>query len=389
MDGTLRTAHSEAARSSLPDVNVAQRLREIDWSFQNRDRAPAIEGIHPYPAKFIGDIPRALIASLEIPRGSVILDPFCGSGTTLTEAQRVGIESIGIDLNPIACLIARVKTQPLPPDFDVVVREVVALARNHPVLPTPNIPNVGHWFPPQIQQAVGAIAQAVLAPSFHLWADQLRLALSSILVRVSNQDSDTRYAAVAKNISFEDVLETFSSAAGKLHRALSDRTWSLSKARVIEANTLTVTAAEIGAPVGLIVTSPPYPNAYEYWLYHKYRMWWLGFNPIAVREKEIGARAHFFKANPHTADHFIAQMDHTFDLLSRVLMRRGFVCFVVGRSKIHGKLVDNGAIIEAVALRHGLPLVSRFERVISSTRKSFNLSHARIKTESILIFQKP
>jgi site-specific DNA-methyltransferase (cytosine-N4-specific) len=363
-------------------------LRGIDWSFDKRGRAPAIEGIHPYPAKFIGDIPRALIASLQIPRGSVILDPFCGSGTTLTEAQRAGVEAIGIDLNPIACLIARVKTQPLPHGFDLAVRRVVAAARSHPALPAPNIPNVEHWFPPQIQQAVGAIAQTIVAPDFHLWTDQLRLVLSSILVRVSNQDSDTRYAAVTKSVSFEDVLDAFSLAASKLNRALSDRTWSLSGARVIEANTLEVTAAEIGAPVGLVVTSPPYPNAYEYWLYHKYRMWWLGFDPIAVREKEIGARAHFFKKNPHTANHFVTQMDHTFELLSSVLVPRGFVCFVVGRSKIHGELVDNGTIIEAVGLQHGLSLLSRVERVISSTRKSFNLSHARIKTESILTFQK-
>ena len=48
---------------------------------------------------------------------------------------------------------------------------------------------------------------------------------------------------------------------------------------------------------GRLVTSPPYPNAYEYWLYHKYRMYWLGFDPIPIRENEIGARPHYFKTN--------------------------------------------------------------------------------------------
>lgn len=76
----------------------------IDWSFTKRAKAPAIEGIHPYPAKFIGDIPRAFIEHLAIPTGTRVLDPFCGSGTTLVEAQRAGLATVGIDLNPIACL---------------------------------------------------------------------------------------------------------------------------------------------------------------------------------------------------------------------------------------------------------------------------------------------
>jgi site-specific DNA-methyltransferase (cytosine-N4-specific) len=117
-------------------------------------------------------------------------------------------------------------------------------------------------------------------------------------------------------------------------------------------------------------------------------MWWLGFDPIAVKEKEIGARAHFFKKNHHTADLFIEQMRGTFSLIDSVLVKDGFVCFVVGRSKIHGKIVNNGDIIERVAMEVGLTPVSRFERAINANRKSFNLSHANIKTETILVFQK-
>jgi site-specific DNA-methyltransferase (cytosine-N4-specific) len=35
-------------------------------------------------------------------------------------------------------------------------------------------------------------------------------------------------------------------------------------------------------------------------LYHKYRMYWLGMDPIAVREHEIGARPHYFRTKPKT-----------------------------------------------------------------------------------------
>ena len=78
----------------------------------------------------------------------------------------------------------------------------------------------------------------------------------------------------------------------------------------------------------------------------------------------------------------------TSTLINDVLVKKGYVCFVVGRSKIHGKIIDDGEIIEAVALDVGLELVARFDRVISATRKSFNLSHASIKTETVLVLQK-
>src|SRR5690606_24756716 len=48
----------------------------------------------------------------DLPRGSIIVDPFCGCGTTLVAAQQLGYESYGFDINPISTLVARVKTRP-------------------------------------------------------------------------------------------------------------------------------------------------------------------------------------------------------------------------------------------------------------------------------------
>ena len=368
--------------------SVTNRLAEIDWSFTNRSKAPAIESIHPYPAKFIGDIPRNFIEQLSLPPETKVLDPFCGSGTTLVEAQRAGLTAVGIDLNPIACLLSRVKTSEMHPDFGSVVTEIINISKEVKSLPPSCIPNVNHWFKTDIQQAVAGLAQTIAHENYTPWLDLLRLTLSSILVRVSNQDSDTRYAAVEKKVGRDEVFEYFAAAALKLENALKNRNWSLPSVHVIEGNTLKIKPEQVGKNIGLIVTSPPYPNAYEYWLYHKYRMWWLGFDPISVKEQEIGARAHFFKKNAHTADSFVDQMRGTFSLIDSVLVKNGFICFVVGRSKIHGKIVDNGDIIQRVAHEQGLKLETRFERVIKASRKSFNLSHANIKTETMLVFQK-
>lgn len=371
---------------SLSEVQA--RISSIDWSFAGRQRAPAIEAIHPYPAKFIGDIPRALLGALPLPPETLVFDPFAGSGTTMLEAQRRGLASVGVDLNPIACLIARVKTAKTPAGLLEKALQISVAARKNRAPLRWTIPNVDHWFKSDVQSAIAALLQEINGICKGVTHDALRLALSAILVRVSNQDSDTRYAAVEKVISKQDVFEQFEGAIEKLNKSLLARDWEQSPVTVIEANTLTLSPGDLLGRVGLVITSPPYPNAYEYWLYHKYRMWWLGFDPLAVKQQEIGARAHFFKREHHTADNFWAQMRGSFKLIDRVLVKHGYACFVIGRSRIHGVIIDNADIVQAVAAERGFGVVSRFERVISASRKSFNLAHANIKTETVLVLQK-
>ena len=362
-------------------------LAEIDWDFPERVVHSSIEGIHPYPAKFIAELPRALLNVLPVPPGTAVLDPFCGSGTTLVECQRRGLPAVGIDLNPIACLITRVKTSPLPSDLKQIAKEAVSRARCARQTVVPAIPRLDHWFNSGVQNALTAISNEISAtpPAYH---DALRLALSSIIVRVSNQESDTRYAAIEKGSTGEDVYTGFLRATGYIHNALRDRDYSLSSATVLEADTLELDPARIGNRVGMVITSPPYPNAYEYWLYHKYRMYWLGFDPVSVKSREIGARAHFFKRNHHTADDFAKQMVRTFNLIQQVLVKNGYACFVIGRSRIHGRIVNNAKIIEEVAWAAGFERVFSAKRVLSATRKSFNLSHANIKKENVMVLRR-
>lgn len=373
--------------SAFQARHLKSQLAAVQWDFKNSTSRSAIEGLHPYPAKFIGEIPRALLEILPVPSGTVVLDPFCGSGTTLVECQRKGLPSVGIDLNPIACLMARVKTQPIADDLDSSISAVVLGAKSTSQPRIPQIPNLDHWFKPEVQHALAALTGAIaVAPETH--REILRLAISSIVVRVSNQESDTRYAAINKDVTADQVFSSFSKAARRVGDVLGSRDYELSPAQVCEGDTLAFPATAVRHPVGIVITSPPYPNAYEYWLYHKYRMWWLGFDPLFVKDREIGARAHFFKGDRHTAEDFVQQMGKTFALLKQVVIMGGFVCFVVGRSRIHGELVDNAKIIDRVGVEAGFSPFYAKERILSPNRKSFNLSHANIKTETILVLRR-
>ncbi len=88
------------------------KLQKIDWDFREAKTDYLTHGVHPYPAKFIPQIPNALIQELSSV-GDTVLDIFCGSGTTLAEALLLKRNAIGIDANPLACLISKAKGFPL------------------------------------------------------------------------------------------------------------------------------------------------------------------------------------------------------------------------------------------------------------------------------------
>ena len=364
-------------------------LLEINWNFDGQSN-DEFANIHPYPAKFINSIPKSLIEQLGCPDETAVMDPFCGCGTTLYESQAHGYQSVGIDLNPIACMISRIRTTDLSPSFENSYKMICKNLRTRSIPKERidvDIPNVEHWFEPIVQNTIIALIEEINKQDDEKLRDELRFCLSSIMVRISNQESDTRYAAIQKLIDVSEVVSLFESACKKLSK-VKNNYQSGPCAKVLNYNVLEIKKQQIKMKIGLVITSPPYPNAYEYWLYHKYRMWWLGYDPIHVRELEIGARPHYQKKNGQTEEDFKQQMNSVFDLFDEVVVKGGHVCIVVGRSIIKKKYVNNAQIIADLGEKHGYSFVANIVRDISSNRKSFNPSFAKINKENILVFRR-
>ena len=363
-------------------------LLDTDWSFPNESGGNDLYGLHPYPAKFIPQIPRTLIKDIGVAEGGVIFDPFCGSGTTLIEAQSLGYPSIGVDLNPIACLISKVATTPQPIDLRTCTTRCIQSAKSITNPRINEIPNLDHWFKKPIQKAIASILTSIENEVSEHVRDIFYLALSSTIVRVSNQDSDTRYAAIEKNISDSDVFDLFSKACSRYINVLPASNAKLPKSNIYCRDVLEIRKKDIDLPIGLVVCSPPYPNAYEYWLYHKYRMWWLGYDPLYVKEREIGARAHYFKKNHQTPEDFRDQMAKVFSLLRELCIDNSHSCFILGDSKIHGKIIDNTKLLRDAAEENNFEAIAIISRDIALSRKAFNLFNSRLETENVVVFQK-
>ena len=380
------------SKSSLPEklLKALERFQRIDWTFADAKTNTGLHGIHPYPAKFVPQIPRHLLELFHPVVRAPVLDPFCGSGTTLVECQAMGIPSFGIDLNPVAVLISKVKTDPPNEQIVTTATQIVETASATTNSVPPDIPRLDHWFTPGATTALTKLTRAISQISDHQIKNALNVALSRIIVRVSRQDSDTRYAAVDRAVEETDVYTLFLASAKTLDKAFQMEHSNLyrqpTESGVLAKDILAVEPNDLPHKFGLIITSPPYPNAYEYWLYHKYRMYWLGEDPIAVRKTEIGARPHYFSRNPATADDFRKQMARCFELFRKVTRPLSIICIVIGRSIIRGEVIDNTVFVRTAADEHDFNHIASAAREIPSTRKAFNPAHGSINAETLLVF---
>lgn len=383
-------------------------LKRIDWDFADAKTSYLTHGLHPYPAKFIPQIPNALIQELSS-AGETVADIFCGSGTTLLEALQLQRNAVGIDANPLAALISRAKTTPLT---DLEFQELEAHRAACEQILEKTASRTGDlflngqpfrssgwrpareicefWFEPQVVEELAELRIQV----DHMSSERARalcaVCLSAIIVTVSKQDSDTRY--VRRNKSFEPgdavrrYLSQIDSATSAAHRmsALVEERLSC------QVLNMDILQAPDTAPFDLVVTSPPYPNAYSYHLYHRTRMIWLGQDPDRFKKVEIGSHRKYSAKgrNRATPETFRKEFETIFQWLRHRLRHRRHACFVIGDSTINGTRIDNASLLAAAGASAGFREAARIVRNIPSTRKAFNPSIGRIKKENILILQK-
>ena len=392
-----------------PDYDVAVgRLRRLDWSFTSANTGFATHKLHPYPAKFIPQIPNTLIKELST-EGETVADIFCGSGTALLEALSLKRHAIGIDANPIAVLISKAKTTPLSDD-DYAELETHAAACKRLLATTvraeahmfwqENPFQSSAWRPPRelcepwflahVVEELAEVRAMVLAMRSAIAQQLCKAVFSAIIVRVSNQDSDTRYVRRKKRIKPGDTvglylaqLRTTIVAVRNMASIIDTRV----SCTVIGANILEGPETD---PIHLVVTSPPYPNAYSYHLYHRTRLMWLGYDSDQFKQIEIGSHRKYSSsgANRATPETFASECEVMFYWLRKRLQSGRHACFVIGDSTIQGQRVDNSAIIARAGAVHGFCEEARIGRTIAPTRKAFNPKIGRIAREQILILKK-
>ena len=273
----------DEAQDTVDAREFAARLAEA----KERPRL-RMHAFHRWYGKLVPAIPAAAIEAWSRP-GELVLDPFAGSGTTLLEARVAGRAAEGCDVNPLATLLARVKTRVLDPErLDAAAEALLARYREGVAEDwrrrLPRVPNREHFHPDAVARDLVRLLDAARAEP----EEELRewmLALASAINRdVSNADTRHVFPGVSKRMRALIAGGWRGDVTTRLARALADRlSWSRElHARAPTGGRVTVheqPAGELRGRAGrssLIVTNPPYVSSIRWVETFKLEAWWLG-----------------------------------------------------------------------------------------------------------------
>jgi len=309
-------SHVGGPSETSGDPQTAARLADALDVQAGVDDAALTHPFHAYPARMHPLTARRSIAialDLRAARDSLapgatsapaestaprLVDPFCGSGTTLVEAFANGTPSIGRDLSPLAVELSRLKTRRTGNETrKTIVRQAHAHARAaQDLLRTGRVPpppaGEAPWYEPSTLRELSLLRALIAAEPAGVVHDAMRMLLSSILVKCSLQRSDSDVRRADKNVPPGFALHWFTRKSFELVRCLRD----LARAAPRECpepdlvcDDATQLATIPSGSVSAIVTSPPYANTYDYAQQHARRFAWLDLSAAEMIRKEIGS----------------------------------------------------------------------------------------------------
>ncbi len=400
--------------SELEDAQaVLKALQGVNWAFTDDETGYLSHDLHPYPGKFIPQIPHHMIARLSL-HGELVWDCFGGCGTTALEAILMGRRALSTDINPLGKVIGEAKTLTLTKEDDELLCDfteqlgLLSASREslegelhsrrgdyEPLIP--EIPNIGEWFHKNSIAELAYLRWRIERLDRDKAKKLAKASFSKSILKASYQDGETRYARKPREMSKGEVTQWFAtnlSAALKKVRKLGPllqfreatfKTLDLRQAQVVE----TVSDESLTAnSVDLIVASPPYPNTTDYHLYHRFRLFWLGYDPRDLGNKEIGSHLrHQKEANGFAF--YLEEMSLCLERMRLVLRPGRYAVLVLGDGIFNGETYNTARHVAEIARQSGFEVVGVLDRIVHTTKRSFISAARRLRTENLLVLRKP
>jgi DNA modification methylase len=422
---------------------IGERVEE-DWNFAKANTSYLTHGLHEYPARMIPQIAKRLILTYSKETGRII-DPFCGSGTTLVEARLAKRYSVGIDINPFSVLLSKVKATPI--DFKGIDFDLAAFlkmlevdhadAKKKGSLPDPPIhifKNLLHWFKESVARDLEFLHEKIETEiENNDVKDLLKVAFSDTVFRTSYIDlRSSRFIRTIPKEKLTDfnpnVLAQFRKKSMECVHQINlftrkirnlESEWKRERPAVTvikqDARNLRFRAEQFDAAI----TSPPYgeeKNTVGYSRWAKLSLIWLGLDGDAIKTSESQTLGAISAVNAkelletlpsptastlmktileHDESRIRDALPFFFDYLTalkemhRVLKPDSHCCIVIGDRSIRKKQLDMEKVTVELAKAAGFSHKTSFFREIPKKLIPWTTPTGKtISRESIVILGK-
>lgn len=448
-----------------PEMNFRELVEESSKEIPNTTYAS--HGISSHPATFIPHIPGYIINHINNDNNNLkILDPFNGQGTTAIESLLNGCDYTGIEINPISMLMSEVATTVIPPDnLDRLINlskeniSELSLTGSEKNVQFPGRTNKEHWFEKNaikdlmiIRKLINDInVNSILTNDINNYITIediekiLTLAFVNTVFEVSNADPGISKAYKSKKMRNRikegehppDGKETFIIELNKICKSLKSLWNKLIdkynskellynrlpniEIKLSDSREFLYDKKEIKS--NLVITSPPYINAINYYRGSKLRLFWsmdilesfYDFDVTNLKKEFIGSNSvrmknvdksnlpltiesvwdsnnddfyntrlpnldknieDIYNLDQKTAEKksyvtwkfFAEDMALTLEKIYRNISKGGYVFFVVGENTIGSQLIPTHKYIEDISTHLG-----KFSTTELDDTESFNL----------------
>lgn len=254
------------------DKTLARQPNYLD--FQNVNMNYSTHKYHDYPATMVPKLVDFFLNNVQqITKVDSLFDPFMGSGTTLVEGIRHNINSTGIDLNPLAVLISKVKTNKIDPDklelewrklWQGIATEQLAEKSGKLTITAPNFKNIDYWFKPTVIHDLQLIKMQILQIADQDVRNFFWVIFSETVRYVSNTRNNEfkLYCMSSKQLANwqPDTISKFKECALRNIKANNSLTDNVANADINYGNAQDLSHFADNT-FDLLITSPPYGDS--------------------------------------------------------------------------------------------------------------------------------
>lgn len=413
-------------------VDLIEKKELNYWDF-SKTFSTGIHKISAYPATMVPDMQNELIRLIKLEDETIenILDPFHGSGVTLVEGKKNGLEPIGIDINPLANLITKVKLQGINRTYiKSANKRIIKLLKDEKLkFEIHSFDKIEKWYRKDFIITFSRIRTAIQKEKYKYIRQYYWVCLINILKKYSNTRSSTFKLHIKNKNDIDSminqIVEEFSKSIESFYHFLPEYS-TKNKLNIYIGKSEEVLLGFSTASIDLICTSPPYGDNSTTVTYGQYSIlpiYWIDRKDLgkfenslienysSIDSQSLGGKYinRKIEINSKILDNYLATISfnkhkkvkrfisnylEVMHELVRILKKDKYLMLIIGNRRVDNKVVPLSDITREYLENCGLKLEVTITRNIPQKRmprkvsRVDNASVESMNQEYVLIFKK-